>query len=286
MKTKEVKDLDLLDYAYFSSDSYLNECKTTEIPKGWTLVAIAPPSDSGYQAAAFRNEKGEIIISHRGTNFEFSKEGLKDVKSDLTLGLGSFPEQATDAANFTKLIQKQYTPTKIVHTGHSLGGWLADVQARITGSQAIVFDSPGITFTQDKAINFINWVNKNIKGKNLGEPNTIYVLSSINVVNIWGKHGGQVIRLGDYIDGFKPISSHYLEDSIIPALAKYYKEKGLKDLELQKVLNEAFSKYKTQQENTALDFAQGKRQKLNILNSAILIDKPNRIVPATMSVPK
>lgn len=90
---------------------------------------------SGYQGAIYqRTDSGEIVVAHRGTEFDRQK-GADLFKADGLMVFSRFNPQADDAIALSEeavkiaevLRKKGREVPPITHTGHSLGGTLAQI---------------------------------------------------------------------------------------------------------------------------------------------------------------
>lgn len=106
---------------------------------------------SGYQGAIYQHMgSGDIVVAHRGTEFE--REQWKDlIKTDGLMVTSRFNQQADDAialsAEAVKLAREiaedgGRTP-RITHTGHSLGGTLAQISGHYFGHGGETFNAYG-----------------------------------------------------------------------------------------------------------------------------------------------
>lgn len=146
------------DYLNLSDESYLNQSFAPD-QGNWEVIGQVPNSgndtmtETGYSAVAFRSPTGEIVIAHRGSD-PISLEGLLDPEhignprkdwpeSNAAIVRGEVPPQFNDADNFTKEIM-ELTGSKVTHTGHSLGGALAQLSAHKNGGDSIAFENPGV----------------------------------------------------------------------------------------------------------------------------------------------
>ena len=123
--------------------------KVVEMDDGLKYRVLAhADKPSGYQGTIFqREDTGEIVVAHRGT--EFGREPLKDgVLTDGGMVFNRLNQQAEDAVELTREAQvraEQYAHKKnvaapeVTVTGHSLGGTLAQITAHH-------FDLRGETF--------------------------------------------------------------------------------------------------------------------------------------------
>lgn len=151
-------------YAYLADHSYGRDekgqpvdlkalvGKSTVIGGEEYRVLAYADKPSGYQGAVYqRVQTGEIIVAHRGTEFE--RQTMADlVKADGLMVTSRFNPQADDAIALTgEAIQKARefalasgTPQPtITHTGHSLGGTLAQISGHYFGHGGETFNAYG-----------------------------------------------------------------------------------------------------------------------------------------------
>ena len=92
---------------------------------------------SGFSACLFEGiNTNELVVVYRGTerfglgeNEKDFPSMMKDVVTDLSLMTGSYDEQFNDSWKFFKLIKSQNPKRKIIISGQSLGGALAQIVA-------------------------------------------------------------------------------------------------------------------------------------------------------------
>jgi Lipase (class 3) len=101
----------------------------------WVYVTESSPSSSGFFGVAYRNtETNQIVISFRGT------DGSGDLGTDWGFVTGGWRSQFSEAAKFTNQVQNDprlqeyYRESgKPLVTGHSLGGGIAQIIAKMFG---------------------------------------------------------------------------------------------------------------------------------------------------------
>lgn len=107
---------------------------------------------TGYQGTIYqRRDTGELVVAHRGT--EFDREAFKDgALADGGMVLARSNLQAEDAISLTRdaldmaskdASRKGLPPSPVTTTGHSLGGTLAQVSAHHFGLQGETFNAYG-----------------------------------------------------------------------------------------------------------------------------------------------
>lgn len=109
------------------SDKFNKVADVQELSKNWKLLR-AVDAGHGLQYAIFGNgEKTEggyenVVVAFRGTDKKIGSNS--DLGDDLAIWAGWIPEQAEMLPQVIQHI-KEYNPTHIYSTGHSLGGYLA-----------------------------------------------------------------------------------------------------------------------------------------------------------------
>ena len=147
------------DYAYLSDHSYdrqneLAQKVKQDVTVGGVVYTVLAHSDrpSGYQGTIYqRKDTGEIIVAHRGTEFE--REQYKDlIKTDGAMGVARTNLQAEDAIALTREAlriadvqarDQRQSPSEVTVTGHSLGGTLAQITAHHFGLRGETFNAYG-----------------------------------------------------------------------------------------------------------------------------------------------
>ena len=110
------------------------------------------------------------VLAFRGTS------DAKDIGADVTLGLGSNPQQGIDAENIMRELAKDKSITNLYLTGHSLGGYLVQ-RAMVEAYQLAYSDSRVMSPKEQLAYrNFYNNVLK--KGTTFNAPKVVTSLVS------------------------------------------------------------------------------------------------------------
>jgi len=111
---------------------------------------------NGFYAAAFQDEKGNIIIAYRGTD-DLETLG-PDTLSDLAIRYNLMPSQLLSAKLFYDYIKSKYSSAAIQVTGHSLGGALADYVSMLYNIPSISFNSLTGLITGNTYLNQMDYI--------------------------------------------------------------------------------------------------------------------------------
>lgn len=109
--------------------SYLfYDLATTEEVKDWKIINYAKmrttlTNGSGLFTAITFQRDNDIVIAYRGTDFD----DLGDWMQDLAYGIVGFTGQETITQNYALKIAEAFPNSNIYITGHSLGGYLAQI---------------------------------------------------------------------------------------------------------------------------------------------------------------
>ena len=189
--------------AYFSSVSYDDNDPNFNLDQsyknqGWTKLTdsdkLKSSSDDYYGTCYVKvvnDAVTDVVIAHRGTEFNFSDALIADGAIALNLPTNTQVNNANDFVNKLKVeFQSQYGidaefDSITTQTGHSLGGYLAIKAANNQSSstshiKAITFDNPKAGFTAA--------TNKADVETYLNQPNIVNSAGS-------GDHVGKVYRL-------------------------------------------------------------------------------------------
>jgi len=192
------------------------------LPDGWKLLTTASNSSkaNGYFGAAYWHpEHQQVVIAHRGTKLTNSGAVLTDVVGVM---FKDHVSQMGSASNFAHKVVEVLREVNTINgvcfqtffTGHSLGGWLAQITTftakyvKIEGNtflingrfrksyhtHTVVFDSPGC---KDMLSQMTDEFNIRLDGRSIDIEHldiTSY-LSAPNRINTCNKHVGTVYRI-------------------------------------------------------------------------------------------
>ena len=134
MSVSPGKYLELSNLAY----TKFEKGKPVNPPEGWEVIDKISDKKTGYQGIALRSATGEVVIAHRGT------EDWKDLLiADRQMAFGEIPSQYQVAEKFSEDIRSLFPEEDIHHTGHSLGGGLAQMVAYKEKSSSTAFEPLG-----------------------------------------------------------------------------------------------------------------------------------------------
>lgn len=206
------------DYALISQDSYIDRLQE-KISNRWvsigeTTYQILDTENNrfnGYQGTAYQKldannrPTGEVIIAHRGSEFE--REPFKDgVIADGGMIFTGINAQASAAQAFTEraiakakaAAKNEHVPLHITVTGHSLGGALAELTA-------YKFHLQGETFNAYGAAGFLHGVPE-------GGSQVINHVRATDVVSAASKHFGEVRVYATTQDIDRLSQAHYRDN--------------------------------------------------------------------------
>jgi hypothetical protein len=141
------------DYALLARDAYRDRTPNETVELGGIKYRVLDHVDNphtGYQANAYqRVDTGEVVIAHRGT--EFDREPVHDGGVDAGMVLTGLNAQAPDALAFAEKVmgeakqqsEKLGIPCNVTVTGHSLGGTLAELTAAKLDLKGETFNAYG-----------------------------------------------------------------------------------------------------------------------------------------------
>lgn len=178
-------------------------------PKDW-IKFDEYESNNGFHGETFyKNDK--VVISFRGTDQIYEDLIKEDI---LKLGTKNLPSQYVDAHNFYLKTKSNFPNKKIVFTGHSLGGSLAQLMGAETGKEAVTFNAYGVgdLIQKDniKSTNIRNYGNVDDTVFNLNLRNQL----GENYIIGYSKDSEYITKssTGNYLGGRYPKRKHFIED--------------------------------------------------------------------------
>lgn len=202
------------------------ESSRMEMPncdENWKLICYGENKNDGYIGAAYWNTKyRHLVIAHKGT------QGLSDIKKDINgIIRSNIDSQMGSATKFTGdvLSKMHVTCLSVTVTGHSLGGWLAQITAlhmkenlETIHPHVVVFESPGC----EKALSKL--LSTNDEQVQIEDLDITNYLSTPNYINACGRQvktatlyhvpsverpwqGSRIVNFHDYFNHLKEVHS-------------------------------------------------------------------------------
>jgi len=157
--TKVTKLKLLSQIVKITGEAKITESELSFLPEEYKLMHIANNTECGaykhHSIAIYNSQDKEIIISNYGTHISFTQleTTVQDIRADIQIALKQIPVKFSSTASFVEqiksLLGEEYVDHKITCTGHSLGGFLAQLagtQCKALGFEdvkVIAFDAPG-----------------------------------------------------------------------------------------------------------------------------------------------
>jgi ankyrin repeat protein len=192
--------------------------------KGWQLLTTASNKDStnGYFGAAYWHPKSQqVVIAHRGTDPKNLGAVWADIKGVIFKNYVPQMNSASTFADDIRLVLDELNKQSGVNfqlffTGHSLGGWLAQITTFTTEylhkedtcfqknvkdkdegyhAHTVVFESPGCEDMLSKMQKSFDVHNSNWCSTPLEDLDITSYLSAPNRINTYGFHLGTFYRL-------------------------------------------------------------------------------------------
>ncbi|WP_174970776.1 lipase family protein [Pandoraea morbifera] len=104
------------------------------------------PGGSGFFGAVYADPVGgNILVANRGTEMNIAAHAYVDWKQNVLQALGLPSRQYEAAIAWAKTLTQLYPASRLVFTGHSLGGGLASAQTSVVErSHGLTFDPAGL----------------------------------------------------------------------------------------------------------------------------------------------
>lgn len=232
------------DYAELAEHSYDREQSMARLARNREIVTLEAVQykvlehvdnpRNGYQGTIYqRMDSGEIIVAHRGTEFE--RERLKDLLlTDGAMVIGRTNPQAADAIALTQraleIAEKEGQlagrKPEVTVTGHSLGGTLAQISAHYYDLRGETFNAYGavslhhqVPRSGDRVINHVTAADLVSSGsQHYGQvrvyamPQEIEMLRGRGYANNDSRMFDPRNKLGAAIDGLDSHDMHYFRN--------------------------------------------------------------------------
>lgn len=207
-------------YKYLFYDlASTSEVKNWQILNYCKVKTVEPSLDNcaEFSAMTFKNDNN-IVISYRGTDFE----DVGDWTQDICYGLIGATGQEDEAQKYALTVAKKYPNSNIYITGHSLGGFLAQIGgASLLNSkyknnvkEITYFNGMGLLFFSNLEKNstaistFKNVLNKNNINLDKLKDDTIQREAATTLTN-WHKSGGNLNLYRINGDLVSALGTHY-----------------------------------------------------------------------------
>jgi len=152
----------MMDYKFHEKlkqlSGYVYKNNKYTLPNDCIEISYKENKETGFYSSAFLINN-QIVIVFRGTD----KDNINDIKADLQMISNKIPNQIIDARNFYEDLKNTFPNKKIIFSGHSLGGSLAQIMSFETNCSAVTFSAYGtrkILATDKEPVNVINYGNK------------------------------------------------------------------------------------------------------------------------------
>ncbi len=204
-----------------------------ELP-GWKVHKVFEDKKNGYYGVAYIQEEEEfLVLAHRGSELSFFSllysDYAKDLRTDIDILYNHITGQQVSAYVAAKeMVELAITSNwQFSTTGHSLGGWLAQVTLihchkdfNYEEANAVTFDNPG-------AQNMLKSLEKGAAGGYKIKESTFdaitYVVSP-NLVNVNGELLGSARQLSPKVKNFSK-ELNELQEIVKEMLGKYLPKK-------------------------------------------------------------
>jgi len=102
-----------------------------------------------------------LYFTHRGSNFDALRAPgtfIRDIFSDIIISVSNVagPQRIITSTQFVNRVLEQNPNCNVIHTGHSLGGSVANYHATINGTKSVSFNPGGSLLNLLAPIQLIN----------------------------------------------------------------------------------------------------------------------------------
>ena len=197
---------------------YIYKTKGSTLPENYKYVTGYENINNGFYSEIYEKDN-QLVIVFKGTDIN---NGVNDLKDDIKMVFGLLPSQMESARIVYSKLKSNYPNKKILLTGHSLGGSLAQGLGFETNSEAVTFGAYGLrniyNYKYKNNENIINYGNSKDAVFTYNIDNQIgktYIISDNNESNSFIK---------DKRDNYNIIDKHFISNMGDIKKAKEYKK--------------------------------------------------------------
>ena len=117
---------------------YIYKTKGSTLPENYKYVTGYENINNGFYSEIYEKDN-QLVIVFKGTDIR-----VNDLKDDIKMVFGLLPSQMESARIVYSKLKSNYPNKKILLTGHSLGGSLAQGLGFETNSEAVTFGAYGL----------------------------------------------------------------------------------------------------------------------------------------------
>lgn len=177
---------------------------------GWSVVPDLTGANPGGLAFTTYQRGNEYVIAFRGT------DSIRDIGADASFVFKQWDSQFEMAAAFIKKLREEVPEGVIQVTGHSLGGGIAQIVAKMFNLSGASFEAPGANGVTN-TLGYLEAKTKYARDipEGQGSPGFVNYLSKGSLISSVGTHVGETIVLS-------PAGNSFSAGTIMPTFALFF----------------------------------------------------------------